>query len=80
MFIKKEVVKIPLYSFDCPKCGTRVQKALVKSQRWMDCPRCGTMMKRQDYTKEPTYLDDQKTRDEYNMEKIKERKWKERNR
>ena len=30
------------------------------------------MMKRQDYTKELSYLDDQKSRDAYNMEKIKE--------
>ena len=68
-----------LYSFDCPNCHTRVQKALVTHQRWMDCPRCGTMMKRQDYTKENTYLDDQKTMDEYNMDKIKEREWRENN-
>ena len=66
---------MPLYSFDCPKCGARVQKALVTSQRWMDCPRCGEMMKRQGYTKENTYLDDKKTRDEYNLEKIKEIEW-----
>jgi len=63
---------MPLYSFDCPSCGRRVQKALVGSQRWMDCPACGHMMKRQDYTKELSYLDDQKSRDAYNMEKIKE--------
>jgi len=71
---------MPLFSFDCPKCGARVQKALVTHQRWMDCPKCGTMMKRQGYTRENTYLDDQKGRDEHNMEKIKEMKWKERNR
>ena len=70
---------MPLYSFDCPKCGLRIQKALVTYQRWMDCPRCGEMMKRQDYTKERCYLDDQKTMDEYHMEKIKERKWIENN-
>lgn len=63
---------MPLYSFDCPHCGRRVQKALVTAQRWMDCPACGHMMKRQGYTKEPTYLDDQKSRDAHNMEKIKE--------
>jgi len=69
---------MPLYSFDCPKCHARVQKALVTSQRWMDCPRCGAMMKRQDYTKEPTYLDDKKSMDNYNLDKIKEREWNER--
>ena len=68
---------MPLYSFDCPKCGVRVQKALVTHQHWMDCPRCGTMMKRQDYTKEPTYLDDKKSMDAYNMDKIMERQWNE---
>ena len=71
---------MPIYSFDCPKCHTRVQKALVKHQRWMDCPRCGAMMKRQDYTKENTYLDKRKDIDDYNMGKIEEIKWKERNR
>jgi len=44
----------------------------------MDCPRCGAMMKRQDYTKELTYLDSQKSMDDYNMNKIKEREWNER--
>lgn len=71
------MVEIPLYSFDCPECGLRVQKALVKDRRWMDCPRCGAMMKRQDYTKEPFYLDDKKSTDAYNMEKIEEREYKE---
>ena len=61
-----------IYSFDCAHCGRRVQKALVGSQRWMDCPACGHMMKRQGYTKESSYLDDQKSRDAHNMEKIKE--------
>jgi len=69
------VIDIPLYSFDCPECHTRVQKALVKRQRWMDCPRCGAMMKRQDYTKENTYLDNRKGIDAYNMEKVREREW-----
>ena len=68
---------MPLYSFDCPKCFSRVQKALVTNQRWMDCPNCGTMMKRQGYTKESSYLDDQKSRDKYNEEKIRELKYKE---
>ena len=66
---------MPIYSFDCPECHTRVQKALVKRQRWMDCPRCGAMMKRQDYTKENTYLDNRKGIDAYNMEKVREREW-----
>lgn len=69
----------PFFSFDCPKCKARVQKALVTHQRWMDCPRCGEMMKRQGYTKEATYLDDQKTRDEFNQEKIRELKYREGN-
>jgi len=43
----------------------------------MDCPNCGTMMKRQGYTKESSYLDDQKSRDKYNEEKIRELKYKE---
>ena len=68
---------MPLYSFDCSKCGARVQKALVTSQRWMDCPKCGEMMKRQGYTREPSVYDGQKTMEAYNMEKVRERQWRE---
>ena len=68
---------MPLYSFDCPKCQTRVQKALVPgAKRWMDCPNCGTMMKRQDYTRESTHLDDRKKQEEYYKNKIDEAEWK----
>ena len=70
---------MPLYSFDCPNCGRRIQKALVSKQRYMDCPACGTMMKRQDYTKEPSHLDDLSTMTAHNREKAKEVEWRKKN-
>lgn len=66
---------MPIYSFDCPKCHRRVQKAFATDRRWMDCPACGAMMKRQGYTRESSYLDDQKSREQYNKEKADELKW-----